>query len=70
MGESLLWSVGMLKGENMDGVSYINRTVFHESVKIEVSSYIDDLKNSKSTELREKFITKMDFIARVDEEQA
>ena len=66
MGEALLWSVGMLKGKNLEGVPYINRTVFHECVKKEVASYIGKLNNPENQVLRKNFINKMNFIARVE----
>ena len=64
MGPSLLWSVGLLKGEKADGTPYINRTKVHEYLKDEVKRYSEELRDPNNTELREKFKTKMDFIAR------
>lgn len=64
MGNTLLWSIGMLKGKNGDGVSYINRTLFHESLKNEIATYADELRNIENQKLREKFIVKMNYIAR------
>ena len=36
MGETLVWSVGMVKGKKLDGTPYVNRTKFHELIKKEV----------------------------------
>ena len=67
MGPSLLWSVGLLKGEKADGTPYINRTKVHEILKDEVKRYSDELKNPANSELRKNFRTKMDFIARKED---
>jgi len=64
MGPSLLWSVGQLKGENADGIPYINRTKVHEFLKNEVIRYSDKLADPNNSELRKNFRFKMDFIAR------
>lgn len=64
MGPSLLWSVGLLKGEKTDGTPYINRTKVHEYLKDEIKRYSDELRDPKNSELRKNFKTKMDFIAR------
>lgn len=64
MGPSLLWSVGLLKGEKTDGTPYVNRTKLHELLKEELKRYSEELKDQTNSELREKFRTKMDFIAR------
>ena len=64
MGPSLLWSVGLLKGEKMDGTPYINRTKVHEVLKDELKRYVDELRDQANSELRKKFIIKMNFIAR------
>jgi len=64
MGTSLLWSVGLLKGEKTDGIPYINRTKVHEYLKNEVKRYSDELRDPDNSELRKNFRSKMDFIAR------
>ena len=67
MGPSLLWSVGLLKGEKADGTPYINRTKFHEILKEDFKRYCDELKDPANPELRKNFRTKMDFIARKED---
>jgi hypothetical protein len=67
MGPSLLWSVGLLKGEKADGTPYINRTKVHEYVKEEVKRYSEELRDPANSELRRKFRIKMDFIARKED---
>ena len=64
MGDTLLWSVGMVKGEKADGTPYINRTKIHELVKDEVELYCGELENKDNLILRNNFKKKMDFIAR------
>jgi len=64
MGDALLWSVGMVKGEKSDGTPYINRTKIHELIKNEVDLYCNELRNKRSIDIRKNFRTKMDFIAR------
>lgn len=63
MGDSLLWSVGMVRGEKADGTPYINRTEIHDFIRKEIALYCDELKNNNK-EIRKSFKTKMDFIAR------
>lgn len=41
MGDSLLWSVGMVKGKKFDGTPYINRTKIHEYIGEEVGLYCE-----------------------------
>lgn len=67
MGPSLLWSVGLLKGEKTDGIPYINRTKLHEFLKNEVKQYSDELRDPNNSELRKNFRSKMDFIARKED---
>ena len=64
MGPSLLWSVGLLKGEKADATPYINRTKVHEVLKDELKQYAAELKDPSNSELRKNFRTKMDFISR------
>ena len=64
MGDTLLWSVGMVKGKKLDGTPYINRTKIHELIKKEVDLYCNELKNKDNLILRKNFRRKMDFIAR------
>jgi hypothetical protein len=67
MGDTLLWSVGMVKGKKGDGIPYINRTKIHELIKKEVDLYCDELRNKDNIDIRKKFRKKMDFIARKQE---
>ena len=67
MGPSLLWSVGLVKGEKADGTPYINRTRFHEILKEDFKRYCDELKDPANSELRKNFRTKMDFITRKED---
>ena len=64
MGDSLLWSVGMVRGEKADGTPYINRTKIHDFIRKEIALYCDELKNRNNKEIRKNFKTKMDFIVR------
>lgn len=64
MGDSLLWSVGMVRGEKADGTPYINRTKIHDFIRQEIALYCDELKNKNNKEIRRNFKTKMDFIVR------
>jgi hypothetical protein len=64
MGDSLLWSVGMVKGKKADGKPYINRTKIHELIKKEVELYCEELRNKTNGEIRKNFRKKMNFIAR------
>lgn len=68
MGPSLLWSVGLLKGKKSDGTPYINRTRIHEVLKEELKRYSDELRDPANLELRRNFRTKMDFVARKEDE--
>ncbi len=67
MGPSLLWSIGLLKGEKADGIPYINRTKIHEYLKDEVERYSEELKDPANSEMRRNFKAKMDFIARKED---
>lgn len=61
-GTGLVWSVGPLL--KVDGKRItVNRTAFHEAVMQEVAGYLNELRDPTKTDLREKFRTKMDFIA-------
>ncbi len=64
MGPSLLWSVGLLKGEKANGTPYINRTKVHKYLKDEIKRYSEELRDPANFELRRNFRIKMDFIAR------
>lgn len=68
MGPSLLWSVGLLKGEKADGTPYINRTKVHEILKFEVKQYSNELRDPANSKLRKNFRTKMDFITRKEDD--
>ena len=67
MGPSLLWSVGLLKGEKAEGIPYVNRTKLHKILKENLKRYCDELKDPANSELRKNFRTKMDFIARKED---
>ncbi len=64
VGDSLLWSVGIVKGKDFNGTPYINRTKIHELIKKEVDLYCEELRNNSKFNIRKNFRTKMDFIAR------
>lgn len=64
MGDTLLWSVGLVKGKKLNGTPYINRTKIHELIKNEVELYCNELKDKDNLALRKNFRKKMDFIAR------
>lgn len=68
MGDSLLWSVGPLKGEKLDGTPYINRTEFHKMLKDGFEQYCNELKDPTNSDLRKNFRLKMDFVARKEAE--
>jgi len=70
MGDSLLWSVGVVKGRKSDGTPYINRTKIHELIKHEVDLYCEELRNKSNIEIRTNFRTKMGFVARKQENMA
>jgi len=63
MGDSLLWSVGDVKGKNINGTPYINRTKIHELIKKEVDLYCEELRNNSTHDIRNNFRTKMNSIA-------
>ncbi len=46
----------------------INRRLFHQQLLREFEAYIDELRDSSSQELREKFKKKMEYICRVSAE--
>ncbi len=61
-GTGLVWSVGPLlrvKGTRL----IVNRTAFHDALMRELADYLNELRNPANTDLRNKFRTKMDFIA-------
>lgn len=62
-GTSKVWSVGPLVHKVGDSV-VVNRTEFHNRLKREFKSYLEELRNLGNAELRRNFRTKMDFIAR------
>jgi hypothetical protein len=64
MGTWLLKSTGPMKGKKKDGTPYLNRTKFHEALKLEIDCYCDELRNPVNTDLRRNFKKKMDYIAR------
>ena len=61
--ESLVWSIGPLL--KLDGTKMtINRTEFHEALKLEFVSYLSDLGDPQNAELRRHFRVKMDHICK------
>lgn len=61
-GTGLVWSVGPLL--RIDGGRItINRTAFHQALKQELTEYLEELRNATNTDLRDKFLMKMNFIA-------
>lgn len=63
LGDSLLWSVGSVKGKNFNGTPYLNRTKIHELIKKEVDLYCEELRNNSEFNIRKNFRTKMKSIA-------
>lgn len=63
-GTSRVWSVGKVIDEDAGRLT-VNRTEFHKLVKREIESHAQELADTKNTDLREKFRSKMDFICRV-----
>jgi len=62
--DSVVWSVGPLL--RIDGKRMvINRTKFHEALKIEFESYLTDLADSRNRVLRSNFRRKMNYICQV-----
>jgi len=64
MGDALLWSIGMVRGEKADGTPYINRTKIHDFIKRELALYCEELMDKDNKKIRKNFRIKMDFIAR------
>ena len=62
-GTGKIWSVGELLREDSTKL-IVNRTKFHELLKMELREYIMELRDKKNTTLRAKFRKKMDFICR------
>jgi len=63
LGDSLLWSVGSVKGKNFNGTPYLNRTKIHELIKKEVDLYCEELRSNSEFNIRKNFRTKMKSIA-------
>lgn len=59
--ESLVWSVGPLLKLNGTRM-IINRTKFHEALKLEFISYLTDLNIPQNAKLRQHFRNKIDYI--------
>jgi hypothetical protein len=60
---ALVWSIGPLL--KLDGRTMVlNRTEFHEALKLAFASYLADLSNSRNAELRRNFRLKMDHICK------
>ncbi len=64
MHDSLLWSVGSVKGKDFNGTPYFNRTKIHELIRKEVDLYCEELRNISKSIIRKNFRTKMNSIAR------
>ena len=62
--DSKVWSIGPLVEVKANGM-VINRTAFHKALMTEFNAYLTDLGNPANVELRNKFKTKMNFIARM-----
>lgn len=61
-GTGRIWSIGPLL--KLDGSRMtVNRTAFHRAVLDEIRQYLDELRDPRSKELRERFRVKMDFVA-------
>jgi hypothetical protein len=61
-GTGLIWSVGPLL--KFDGTRItLNRTAFHQALMLELTDYLNELRQPANSELRQHFRTKMDFIA-------
>ncbi len=62
-GSSKVWSVGPLL-QNEGGSLTVNRNTFHERLKAEFESYLQELRTPVNEALRTNFRKKMNFIAR------
>ena len=62
-GDSRVWSVGPMIHTDGDKIT-VNRNEFHQRLKAEFLSYLDELRDPRNTELRKNFRKKMDFISR------
>lgn len=62
-GTGLVWSVGPLLKLDGDRIT-VNRTAFHEALMQELADYLNELRDPANTDLRDKFRTKMDFVAK------
>jgi len=61
-GQSRVWSVGDMIWHDGDGL-VVNRNLFHEALKAEFDSYLDELRLARNGNLRANFRNKMDFIS-------
>ena len=61
-GTGRVWSVGPLLELDASRIT-INRTAFHQALMQELVAYLNELRDSSKTDLRDKFRTKMNFIA-------
>lgn len=62
-GNSRVWSVGPLVQEVGDSI-IVNRNEFHNNLKVELTTYLSELRNPTNVQLRSNFRKKMNFIAR------
>ena len=61
--DSLVWSVGSLRGE-VGEQQYVNRTEIFGKLKTDLDDYLGKIKDKTNKKLRENFRNKMDFISR------
>jgi hypothetical protein len=62
-GDSKVWSIGPIV-QNVHGSLIINRNAFHDRLKTEFRTYLEELRNPANVQLRANFRKKMNFIAR------
>ena len=58
-----VWSVGQLLDNTGTGMT-INRTKFHEALKSELGSYLDELRDTNNANLRQNFRNQMDSVVK------
>lgn len=63
-GDSIIWSVGAMMRIDGGGL-VINRNAFHEALKNEITSYVNDLRKNPGTHSRAMFRRKMNYVCRV-----
>ncbi len=65
-GQSKVWSVGQLVSNQSNGGLTINRTKFHSRLVACYDRYCNQLADDSEINLRKNFITKMNYICRID----